>query len=144
MSVTPTDPAVSAAPPARRRRATRVIAIVLAALVLITAVTALPAIRRALLDPAGRDPVPGVTRVEVRDDPWEYFAYSPPVIEVPVGTEVTWVFDSRAPHDVVFEDQASPLMAAGSWSRSFDAPGSYAYRCTLHTNMDGRVQVSGS
>lgn len=127
-----------------RRRTRRIAGAVLAALVLVVALASLPANRRALLDPAGRDAVAGVTEVEVRDDTWEYFAYSPPVIEVPVGTEVAWTFASRAAHDVVFADLASPVLGSGSWSRTFDTPGSYPYVCSLHTGMNGRVEVIGS
>lgn len=117
---------------------------VLAVLFLAVVLASLPANRRALLDPAGRDAVVGVTEVDVRDDTWEYFAYSPPVIEVPVGTEVTWTFSSRAAHDVVFDDLGSPVLGSGSWSRTFDTPGSYPYVCSLHTGMNGRVEVIGS
>ena len=127
-----------------RRRMKRIVGAVLAALVLVVALASLPANRRALLDPASRDAVVGVTEVEVRDDTWEYFAYSPPVIEVPVGTEVTWTFASRAAHDVVFADLASPVLGSGSWSRTFDTPGSYPYVCSLHAGMNGRVEVIGS
>jgi plastocyanin len=126
------------------RRTRRIVSVVLAVLVLAAALASLPSNRRALLDPAGRDAVVGVTEVEVRDDAWEYFAYSPPVIEVPVGTEVTWTFASRAAHDVVFDDIASPVLGSGSWSRTFDTPGSYPYVCSLHTGMNGRVEVLGS
>ena len=131
-----------AAPALHRRRRVRILGAVLVALLVVAALTSLPANRRALLDPAGRAAQVGVTEVEVRDDFWEYFAYSPPVIEVPVGTEVTWNFDSRAPHDVVFADGSSPLFESGSWSRTFDTPGSFAYTCSLHTNMDGLVVIT--
>ena len=126
------------------RRTRRIVSAVLAVLVLAAALASLPSNRRALLDPGGRDAVVGVTEVEVRDDTWEYFAYSPPVIEVPAGTEVTWTFASRAAHDVVFDDIASPVLGSGSWSRTFDNPGSYPYVCSLHTGMNGRVEVLGS
>ena len=130
-------------PAFHRRRGVRIAGAVLVVLLVVATLTSLPANRRALLDPAGRAAQVGVTQVEVRDDFWEYFAYSPPVIEVPVGTEVTWNFDSRAPHDVVFADGSSPLFESGSWSRTFDTPGAFPYTCSLHTNMDGLVLVTG-
>ncbi len=124
----------------RRRRLLPGLA-VLALLVAVVAVTSLPGIRRGLIDPAGRDPQVGVTEVEVRDDFWEYFAFTPSVVQVEPGTEVTWTFASRTAHNVVFEDVASPTHTTGAWSRTFDEPGSYPYLCSLHDGMEGRVEV---
>lgn len=128
----------------RRSRRSRILVIagVVLALLLATTIVSLPGIRRGLIDPAGRAPQVGVTAVEVRDDFWEYFAFSPSVIEVPTGTTVTWTFASRTEHNVVFDGLASPTQATGTWSRSFDEPGSYPYVCSLHEGMDGRVEVT--
>lgn len=116
---------------------------VFALLVLAAGVASIPSIRRALADPAGRSPVAGVTDVEVRDDFLEYFAFTPSVIEVSAGTEVTWRFTSETEHDVVFERGASSdvLARGATWSRTFGDPGTYDYVCTLHEGMDGRVIV---
>jgi plastocyanin len=64
---------------------------------------------------------------------------------VTVGTveTVTWTFDDRVDHDVRFDDgPASPIMRTGTWSRTFDQPGTYHYDCSLHPNMTGTVEVS--
>ncbi len=125
----------------RSRRPLVVGGAVAAALLLAAAVLSLPGVRRGVIDPAGRDPVPA-TRVEAGDDFWEYFAFSPSVIEVPQGATVTWTFTSaEAEHNVVFDDLASPTQLDGTWSRTFDRPGSHPYTCTLHDGMDGRVEV---
>lgn len=80
--------------------------------------------------------------VEAGDDVWEYVAFSPSVIEVPLGATVTWTFTSaEAEHNVVFDDIASPTQLDGTWSRTFDRPGSYPSVCTLHDGMAGRVEV---
>jgi plastocyanin len=34
--------------------------------------------------------------------------------------------------------------SSGTYRHRFDAPGTYAHRCTLHSGMKGRVVVSGS
>lgn len=79
--------------------------------------------------------------VEVGDD-----VFVPDRVEVPVGTTVVWDFDkARRPHNVVFLDdpaRVSDILEDGTWSTSFDAPGRYAYRCTLHAGMDGTVIVT--
>jgi plastocyanin len=33
---------------------------------------------------------------------------------------------------------------SGTFTHTFDRPGTYPYRCTLHDGMDGRVVVTGS
>lgn len=127
-----------AAPRSRRRRR-----VVLGLLVLLVVVTAgLPGVRRAVINPAGRAPLVGVTQVEIRDDLLEGAAFTPSVIEVPAGSTVTWTFLSGEQHNVVFDDLASPTQDWGTWSNTFTQPGSYPYVCTLHAGMEGRVDVT--
>jgi plastocyanin len=33
---------------------------------------------------------------------------------------------------------------SGTFTHTFDRPGTHPYRCTLHDGMDGRVVVTGS
>ncbi len=55
---------------------------------------------------------------------------------------MTWVWDGRVQHDVVFDDgSSSARQRNGTWQRAFDRPGTYNYVCTLHPNMTGRVVV---
>ncbi len=82
-------------------------------------------------------------------------AYYPKVIEVPVGTKVTWVNEDvfsylagefSGVHNVATtggpQRFASPLLAhAESWSRTFDEVGEYDYICAPHPYMKGRVIV---
>lgn len=97
-----------------------------------------PIAQRWLRDPAGAQAETGVTEVSIADS-W----FDPPAIEVPAGTEVTWTFVDDNEHNVVFEDgPASPISDSGTWSRTFAEPGTYAYSCTLHAYMDGRVDVT--
>lgn len=112
-------------------------------LVLLSGIASVPGVRRGLIDPAGRAPAVDVDRIEMRDDFWEYFAFTPPVISVEAGTTVTWTSTSGTAHNAVFaEGDDSPLLDAGeSWSRTFPTPGEYPYVCTLHEGMDGRVIV---
>ena len=83
-------------------------------------------------------PVSGVHDVEARK-----LQFSPPAIQVPAGTTVTWHFDDGAvPHNVTGKGFASPNLKNATWSHRFTAAGTFTYRCTLHANMVGRVVVS--
>jgi len=75
------------------------------------------------------------------------FAFQPSLISVPVGTTVTWTNSGAAPHTVTSNSGAFDSGAIGSggkFSASFSAPGTYMYHCSIHPNMTGAVQVSGS
>ena len=70
--------------------------------------------------------------------------FDPAAVEVPAGTTVTWSFqDGSVPHNVKGDGFESRTMSSGSFRHRFDTPGTYAYRCTLHGGMDGRVVVTG-
>jgi plastocyanin len=89
---------------------------------------------------AGADAAPatGVTEVAAKDN-----QFTPPAIQVAAGTPVTWKFEDRfVPHDVTGEGFSSgDPKRSGTFSHTFDQPGTYPYRCTLHSGMDGRVVV---
>lgn len=127
-----------------RRRPRWIVGAIVVLVLTVGAVTSLPGTRRALFDPAGRVPVTGVRDVAIRDDFWEYFAFTPAVVSVPVGAEITWTSTSRTEHNVVFVDgPSSPLLDGGqSWTQRFDTPADYRYVCTLHEGMNGRVVVT--
>jgi plastocyanin len=84
-------------------------------------------------------PVTGVSEVTAKDN-----QFTPPAIQVPAGTTVTWAFQDRlVPHDVTGDGFASgEPQRSGSFTHTFDRPGTYPYRCTLHDGMDGRVVVA--
>jgi plastocyanin len=92
-------------------------------------------------DGAGAAPVTGVTEVAAKDN-----QFTPPAIQVAAGTTVTWAFKDRfVPHDVTGDGWTSgDPRRSGSFTHTFDRPGTYDYRCTLHDGMDGRVVVTGA
>lgn len=95
-------------------------------------------VRDAVTDAATAPAETGVDQVLVADD-----AFGPVAVAVPVGTTVTWTWAGEE-HDVVLDDgRRSPVMADGTWSATFDAPGTIAYHCSLHPRMHGRVDVAG-
>jgi len=86
-------------------------------------------------------PVTGVSQVTAKDN-----RFTPAAIQVPAGTTVTWAFkDGLVPHDVVADGFSSgEPRRKGTFAHTFDRPGTYAYRCTVHDGMTGRVVVTGS
>jgi plastocyanin len=81
-------------------------------------------------------PVAGVSGVTVDDN-----KFSPRVIEVAPGTEVTWTFRDDTEHDVRAANFGSERMKKGTFTHTFADAGTYDYRCSLHSNMTGRVVV---
>ncbi len=127
--------------PTRARRVVRVVAALVAVLVVTTAAGFWfsPIGARWRADAAGQQPAGGVTTVDVVDS-----NFRPASVRVDAGDEVTWRWSDSQDHNVVFEDgEASSVQADGTWSRTFERPGEYAYSCTLHLFMDGRVVVDG-
>jgi plastocyanin len=72
------------------------------------------------------------------------FAFEPEKTEVSADTEVTWRNDDPAEHTVTAVDgafESNNLAQGDSFSFRFDQPGNYAYRCLIHPEMKGAVQV---
>lgn len=72
------------------------------------------------------------------------FSFSPAVLNVVVGTTVTWTNHDDIPHTVVetshkFKSQA--LDTDDTFSYTFTEPGTYEYFCGLHPKMVGKVIV---
>lgn len=70
-------------------------------------------------------------------------AFNPKSVTIHPGQTVAWKFDDGTiPHNVVGTDWRSPDRTSGYYTHTFAAPGTYAYRCTIHSNMDGQVVVT--
>jgi plastocyanin len=77
-------------------------------------------------------------------------AFQPNLVQVSVGSTVTWTNDDAQPHIVSSGENAtpsglfeSPLMApAATFEHTFTEAGEYPYFCLLHPNMVGTVQVN--
>lgn len=97
--------------------------------------------------PGGNASNPGGTQsgstldVQVQD-----FAFQPAADTVAVNATVTWTW-AAGPHNVTFQDGvASGNQSTGTYQRSFPTPGTYPYRCTLHSTsfasgMTGTIVV---
>ena len=76
-------------------------------------------------------------------------SFTPSTVRPAVGGGVTWTWNSGGvTHNIVFEDQnpGASDRATGSFSRTFYVPGTYRYRCTIHSTdfgngMSGQVIV---
>ena len=71
-------------------------------------------------------------------------------ITVPVGTTVTWVQSGNNPHTTtssqgLWDSGVIPGGSGGSFSHTFNEPGTFPYFCTIHVNqgMVGTVTVTG-
>ena len=71
-------------------------------------------------------------------------SFRPPALTVAPGTTVVWNNLDGA-HTVTARDNSfdSGIFESGTYSRTFDAVGSYNYFCTLHPEMVGTITVTG-
>ena len=75
-------------------------------------------------------------------------SFSPSSSQVKVGDTVTWTNDESVGHDVTADDgsfKSGPpggMKQGDTFEHKFDQAGSFAYKCTVHPNMTGTVQVS--
>jgi len=86
------------------------------------------------------EPAPASAAVNISD-----FAFAPNALEVTAGTTVTWTNNDGAAHTVTADDgsfDSGSIGTGGSFSVTFDAPGTYAYHCNIHGNMTATVVVT--
>ena len=89
------------------------------------------------------DTNPGTTPtyVTVGDD-----FFSPGMINISAGSTVTWTWGggSGVPHTTTgkgAEEWDSGVLTSGSYSRTFNAAGTFAYVCKVHSDMTGTIIV---
>ncbi|MDB5067855.1 MAG: putative Cupredoxin [Chloroflexi bacterium] len=74
------------------------------------------------------------------------FAFGPTPVSVTKGTAVTWTNRDSSVHTATAVDKSfdtgniEPGKSAG---HTFDAPGTFAYRCSIHQYMTGSIVVTG-
>jgi plastocyanin len=92
--------------------------------------------------PAGVSAAPAAgAKVEVRID---NFSFTPVVITVKPGTQITWTNGDDIPHTVVSDGKAfkSKVLATGEkFTYSPAKVGTYSYSCSIHPSMTGKVVV---
>ena len=74
------------------------------------------------------------------------YKFDPDTLTVPAGTTVTWVNHDEVPHTIASSDKrftsSGALDTGDKYSYTFTTPGSYAYFCTLHPFMTGKIVVT--
>ena len=79
------------------------------------------------------------TAVEIHD-----MRFEPAILTITAGTTVTWLNEDNSPHTVTERGRSfrsSALDTKDRFSYTFAAPGEFAYFCTLHPMMVGKVIV---
>lgn len=73
------------------------------------------------------------------------FSFHPAVLTVKTGARVTWTNHDTTPHTVTSSDKrfnsSGGLDTGDQYSIVFDKPGTYAYFCSLHPMMVGKIIV---
>lgn len=82
----------------------------------------------------------GGTIVDIKN-----FRYNPDMVEIAVGSTVTWTNQEIVVHTATADEGAfdsGDLSKGESFSFTFDEPGEFSYFCEYHDNMHGTVVVS--
>jgi plastocyanin len=70
------------------------------------------------------------------------FSFQPAEATIAKGGTVTWTNDDSTAHTVKFAGSESDALGkGGTYSRTFDSPGTYDYSCGIHPGMKGKVTV---
>lgn len=81
----------------------------------------------------------GTTAVTIKG-----FDYHPKTLTVKSGTKITWTDKDSTNHTVTADDNSfdvGNISGGASGSHTFAKAGTFAYHCTYHPNMHGRVVV---
>jgi plastocyanin len=74
--------------------------------------------------------------------------FVPATISVPVGSTITWQWNSNGvTHNVTFQDgTSSGNQNSGTFPRTFSTAGTFPYQCTIHGSlgMTGTVTVTAA
>jgi plastocyanin len=71
-------------------------------------------------------------------------AFNPSTITVTKNTTVKWTNKDGMNHTVTSDSSwfdSGIVSSGGTYSRQFTATGTFPYRCTIHSNMTGKVIV---
>jgi plastocyanin len=95
-------------------------------------------------DEGGNEPAPGGDAVRSAKVEIEDFEYYPDPVTIEEGGKVIWQNEDSAPHTATAEDgsfDTGTLEEGKLKSESFKEPGTYAYICSIHPQMEGTVEV---
>jgi plastocyanin len=87
---------------------------------------------------AGPPPPGAAVTVDIRN-----VSFNPTSVTIHSGQMVAWKFDDGIiAHNVTGNGWSSADRTSGYYSHTFTTLGTYAYRCTIHSNMEGQVVVT--
>jgi plastocyanin len=72
------------------------------------------------------------------------FSFSPLTVTVPVGSTVRWTNHDDIPHNVTSDNdsfKSKTLRTDENFSYTFSKAGTYAYYCSIHPRMTGKIVV---
>ena len=72
------------------------------------------------------------------------FAFAPATLTVTAGSTVTWKNEDDSPHRIGDKNgtfKSAALDTDETFSHTFAVPGEYAYICTIHPYMAGKIIV---
>jgi plastocyanin len=82
-----------------------------------------------------------VSPLEVQVD---NFTFGPDTLTVQVNSTVTWINKDDLPHTIASSDgvfKSKALDTEDKYSYTFTKPGTYAYFCSIHPKMVGKIVV---
>jgi plastocyanin len=94
-----------------------------------------------VLHPTGAKSEDKPSPLEVRVD---NFTFGPDPLTVPVNSTVTWVNKDDIPHTIASSDgvlKSKALDTDDQYSYTFTKAGIYAYYCSIHPKMVGKIVV---
>jgi plastocyanin len=92
---------------------------------------------KAMITANAQQPSPAMVEVKI-----DNFSFGPQAQTVPVGTTVTWTNRDDIPHTVVSTDgvfKSKTLDTDEKFSYTFAKAGTFAYFCSIHPKMTGKV-----
>ena len=107
----------------------------------ILCVTAVIALALPALTPFEKTVAAGPPTVDIKID---NFSFTPPMLTVKTGTQITWTNGDDIPHNVVSDDQSfksKVLDTDEKFTFTASKPGTYPYFCSIHPKMTGKVVV---
>ncbi len=113
---------------------------IVSAIAIIAVALAFGLSRRAQAKPTASQEKSGQYQVKI-----DNFSFAPASLTVPVGATVTWINQDDVPHKVVSSDDKgikSPVLDTDQkFTFTFTQAGTYAYFCSIHPKMTGKVIV---
>ena len=94
----------------------------------------------AATSPAPAAPAGGASAVTIKD-----FEFTPGTTSVPTGSKVTWTNSGATAHTVTLDDGSADsgnIAPGATFDQTFATAGTFAYHCTIHSQMKGTVTVT--